>query len=101
MEELQLGLDGALNMSEKMEALAKGIATNTVPALWMSNMSTRVQEVGPPASCSVRARLMNASMWHQIKATQHAPTDLGSLRLTRAAPTPAPPAGVQPHCVVR
>lgn len=30
MEELQLGLDGALNMSDKMEALAKGIATNTV-----------------------------------------------------------------------
>jgi dynein heavy chain len=45
MEELQLGLDGALNMSDKMEALAKGIATNKVPALWMSCMSTRVQEV--------------------------------------------------------
>lgn len=30
MEELQLGLDGALNMSDKMEALARGIATNTV-----------------------------------------------------------------------
>eukprot|EP00878_Enallax_costatus_P020623 GHUV01021808.1.p1 GENE.GHUV01021808.1~~GHUV01021808.1.p1 ORF type:complete len:1441 (+),score=543.76 GHUV01021808.1:4290-8612(+) len=45
MEELQLGLDGALNMSDKMEALAKGIATNTVPALWMTMMSTRIQEV--------------------------------------------------------
>ncbi len=45
MEELLLGLDGALNMSEKMEALAKGIAMNTVPALWMGQMSTRVQEV--------------------------------------------------------
>jgi hypothetical protein len=32
MEELQLGLDGALNMSDKMEALACGIATNTVGA---------------------------------------------------------------------
>jgi dynein heavy chain len=32
MEELQLGLDGALNMSDKMEALARGIATNTVRA---------------------------------------------------------------------
>lgn len=32
MEELQLGLDGALNMSDKMEALARGIATNTVSA---------------------------------------------------------------------
>lgn len=30
MEELQLGLDGALNMSDKMEALARGIASNTV-----------------------------------------------------------------------
>jgi dynein heavy chain len=49
MEELQLGLDGALNMSEKMEELAKGIATNSVPALWMSCMSTRVQEVGTAA----------------------------------------------------
>ena len=45
MEELQLGLDGALNMSDKMEALARGIATNKVPSLWMSCMSTRVQEV--------------------------------------------------------
>ena len=45
MEELQLGLDGALNMSDKMEALARGIASNTVPALWMGQMSTRVQEV--------------------------------------------------------
>lgn len=45
MEELQLGLDGALNMNDKMEALAKGMASNSVPALWMAQMSTRVQEV--------------------------------------------------------
>ncbi len=45
MDELQLGLDGALNMSDKMEALSKGISTNSVPALWMGQMSTRVQEV--------------------------------------------------------
>jgi hypothetical protein len=46
LEELQLGLDGALNMSDKMEALARGIATNSVPMLWMSCMSTRVQVGG-------------------------------------------------------
>ena len=46
MDELLLGLDGALNMSEKMEALAHGIATNSVPSLWMSQMSSRIQEVG-------------------------------------------------------
>ena len=46
MEELQLGLDGALNMSEAMEALARGIAANAVPAAWMAAMSTRIQEVG-------------------------------------------------------
>ncbi|GBF93145.1 dynein alpha flagellar outer arm [Raphidocelis subcapitata] len=45
MEELQLGLDGALNMSEAMEALARGIAANAVPAAWMAAMSTRIQEV--------------------------------------------------------
>lgn len=45
MEELQLGLDGALNMNDRMEALAKGIASNSVPLLWMSQMSTRIQEV--------------------------------------------------------
>lgn len=45
MEELQLGLDGALNMNDKMEALARGIESNSVPLLWMSQMSTRVQEV--------------------------------------------------------
>jgi hypothetical protein len=45
MEELQLGLDGALNMSDRMEALARGIATNSVPDAWMACMSTRVQEV--------------------------------------------------------
>lgn len=45
LEELQLGLDGALNMSERMELLARGISTNTVPARWMGAMSTRIQEV--------------------------------------------------------
>lgn len=45
LEELQLGMDGALNMSESMEKLARGIASNSVPDLWMSQMSTRVQEV--------------------------------------------------------
>ncbi len=49
MDELLLGLDGALNMSEKMEALSRGISTNSVPALWMAQMSTRVQEVRAPA----------------------------------------------------
>ena len=47
LEELQLGLDGALNMSEAMEALARGIATNSVPAAWMAAMSARIQEVLP------------------------------------------------------
>lgn len=42
MEELQLGLDGALNMSDKMEALARGIATNTV----------RCAELVPNAACN-------------------------------------------------
>jgi hypothetical protein len=46
MEELQLGLDGALNMSDAMEALARGIAANAVPDAWMAAMSTRIQEVG-------------------------------------------------------
>ena len=45
MEELTLGLDGSLNMSAAMEALAAGIRGNSVPARWMAQMSTRVQEV--------------------------------------------------------
>jgi dynein heavy chain, axonemal len=45
MEELTLGFDGSLNMSSAMEALAQGIRMNTVPARWMSQMSTRIQEV--------------------------------------------------------
>ena len=45
MEELQLGLDGALNMSDRMEALARAFAAGKVPDAWMSVMSTRVQEV--------------------------------------------------------
>lgn len=49
MEELQLGLDGALNMSDKMEALARGIATNTV-----SRQSAAVPLAGKRNSCLVR-----------------------------------------------
>ena len=45
LAELKLGLEGSLNMSAEMEALARGFETNSVPALWMSTMSTRVQEV--------------------------------------------------------
>eukprot|EP00884_Botryococcus_braunii_P010094 jgi/Botrbrau1/19086/Bobra.0077s0003.2 len=45
LEELQLGLDGALNMSDRMEQLSAGIATNTVPQLWIQLISTRYQEV--------------------------------------------------------
>ena len=45
MEELTLGLDGSLNMSAAMEALADGIRMNSVPARWMAQMSTRIQEV--------------------------------------------------------
>lgn len=45
LEELTLGLDGALNMSAPMEALAYGIKSNTVPSRWMAMISTRIQEV--------------------------------------------------------
>lgn len=45
MEELLLGLDGALNMSDKMEKLATGISTGVVPELWRAQVSTRFQEV--------------------------------------------------------
>ena len=45
MDELTLGLDGSLNMSAAMEALAHGIRVNGVPARWMAQMSTRIQEV--------------------------------------------------------
>uniref|UniRef100_A0A7S0WPT2 Dynein heavy chain n=2 Tax=Pyramimonas obovata TaxID=1411642 RepID=A0A7S0WPT2_9CHLO len=45
LEELTLGLDGALNMSDAMEAVNQGILTNKVPPSWMLQMSTRVQEV--------------------------------------------------------
>lgn len=45
MEELTLGLDGSLNMSPAMEALAAAIRSNSVPARWMAQMSTRIQEV--------------------------------------------------------
>jgi hypothetical protein len=58
MEELQLGLDGALNMSDRMEALARGIAANAVPDAWMACMSTRIQEVG-----CIRWRLTWALLW--------------------------------------
>ena len=45
LEELMLGLEGSLNMSEAMESVATGIKTNKVPPSWMAQMSTRVQEV--------------------------------------------------------
>jgi len=45
LEELTLGLDGALNMSPAMEQVQTGIFKNTVPPSWMAQMSTRVQEV--------------------------------------------------------
>jgi len=45
LEELTLGLDGALNMSAAMEEVQNGIFKNSVPPSWMKQMSTRVQEV--------------------------------------------------------
>jgi len=45
LEELVLGLDGALNMSEGMEALQTAIILNRVPASWGAVMSTRFMEV--------------------------------------------------------
>ena len=45
MEELRLGLDGALNFSPAMEALSSAIAQDKVPTVWMAQMSTRIQEV--------------------------------------------------------
>jgi dynein heavy chain len=45
LEELTLGLDGALNMSAAMELVLNGIVMNKVPSSWMAQMSTRVQEV--------------------------------------------------------
>lgn len=43
MEQLQLGLDGALNMSPAMEQLLAAIAAGRVPPSWMAQMSTRIQ----------------------------------------------------------
>lgn len=65
LDELQLGLDGALNMSERMEELAKGIATNSVPARWMSAMSTRIQEVFSLSTWfeDVRRRVEQLKAW--------------------------------------
>merc|ERR1719231_1677109 len=45
LEELTLGLDGALNMSDAMEMVQNGIFRNSVPPSFMKVMSTRVQEV--------------------------------------------------------
>jgi len=45
LEELTLGLDGSLNMSDAMEAVQMGIFRNSVPPSFMKVMSTRVQEV--------------------------------------------------------
>jgi dynein heavy chain len=43
MEELQLGLDGALNMSPAMEQLLAALGGGRVPSSWMACMSTRIQ----------------------------------------------------------
>lgn len=43
LEELTLGLDGALNMSPAMEALSAALAAGRVPTSWMACMSTRIQ----------------------------------------------------------
>lgn len=48
-----------------MEALSRGIASNSVPAAWMAVMSTRVQEVGAAGGhasscCAVRAPMGKA-----------------------------------------
>jgi hypothetical protein len=52
MEELQLGLDGALNMSDKMEALAKGIATNQVGSCaWCCRISIAHAALLRPLYC--------------------------------------------------
>lgn len=54
MEELQLGLDGALNMSAPMEALLAAIGAGRVPPSWMACMSTRIQvggALGPALPC--------------------------------------------------
>ena len=45
LEELTLGLDGALNMSPAMEEVQNGIFRNSVPPSWMKQMSSRIQEV--------------------------------------------------------
>lgn len=48
LEELQLGLDGALNMSPAMEQLGAALGAGRVPPSWMACMSTRVQVGGGP-----------------------------------------------------
>lgn len=46
LEELTLGLDGALNMSPAMETLSTALAAGRVPSSWMACMSTRIQVGG-------------------------------------------------------
>ncbi len=82
MDELLLGLDGALNMSDKMEALARGISTNSVPALWMGCMSTRVQEV---------SRALPFSLPFSRKALPRPPTRAQQPTLPLAATCSSPP----------
>jgi hypothetical protein len=57
LEELQLGLDGALNMSPAMEALLAALAAGRVPQSWMACMSNRIQ-VGPGLGI-----LLNLNIW--------------------------------------
>jgi len=64
LEELTLGLDGALNMSDSMEQTQNGIFRNSVPPQWMAQLSTRVQEV------------YNLGRWYRDVLERHAQLDV-------------------------
>ena len=68
LEELTLGLDGALNMSPAMEEVQMGIYKNSVPPSWMKQMSTRVQEV------------YSLSRWYRDVQERHAQLDKWTTR---------------------
>lgn len=69
MEELQLGLDGALNMSAPMEALLAAMAAGRVPTAWMACMSTRIQVSDPEQSKAPRrAQLLSSARDHGVPA---------------------------------
>jgi dynein heavy chain len=68
LEELTLGLDGALNMSPAMEEVQMGIYKNSVPPSWMKQMSTRVQEV------------YSLSRWYRDVQERHAQLDKWTMR---------------------